>query len=465
MKGAGAHPLVLDTLNRYCVLRNFQWKDVTLHLHRVWPARRERWWAILAPADLPLPDLCDLDVSQPALTMRDLFRFFPAWSLQEELDLKLKPMERQVFADETFGDTNRHLNMNGICPTLLHSMGHQVLDCSCGCRGPLSYELLQSQGLHGVLMRSQWENVEDRRLHPLEAALLLGLPGSWEYARPTRTDLPLLGQIASPIQAFWIAQHLLRAFQMLSTSKDQAPRSFLDHILCTHHQRWPERGMFRTREISILYEDEPDATFVARSPVQVQDLLLAETRFIGVSSFQLFDGDVLMHPQELIRGTRLHARVGNGPVLEAGCSTLWVNKGLDDPTMTSQGQSIFARHARPADVFWGPRHVGCLLDSYVAGALCEIRARSADPAAQHYGILWTNYHWQLFCFHRSGDCLQATCYDGCDEPNTFDLELLCNRFMLAWGCTSYELAVVTRIRQTYGTHCGAIALGRLLLVL
>ncbi|CAK9005053.1 Putative RNA-directed DNA polymerase from transposon BS, partial [Durusdinium trenchii] len=51
------------------------------------------------------------------------------------------------------------------------------------------------------------------------------------------------------------------------------------------------------------------------------------------------------------------------------------------------------------------------------------------------------------------------------EPNTFDLELLCNRFMLAWGCTSYELAVVTRIRQTYGTHCGAIALGHLLLAL
>ena len=127
-------------------------------------------------------------------------------------------------------------------------------------------------------------------------------------------------------------------------------------------------------------------TFVVRSPVQVQDLLLAETRRIGVSSFRLFDGEVLLHPQDLIRGTRLQARVGFGPASDAGCPTLWVSKGLDDLTMTSQGQSIFARHARSEDVFWGPRHVGCLLDSYVAGALCE-----NDPSAQHYyspALLW-----------------------------------------------------------------------------
>ena len=193
------------------------------------------------------------------------------------------------------------------------------------------------------------------------------------------------------------------------------------------------------------HEGLPDVTFVTRQPLCVHEVQLAEARLLGTEPPLLFAGEHLLDPHDLLSDSRLQARVAFGPAQPGGCPILWVSKGLDDLTMTVQGH--------------------CLIDSYVAGALAEIRSRSQTLNAKHFGILWTNYHWQLFSLQRSGTGLCATCYDGCPTANTFDLEILCNRFMLAWGCDSYQLKVECCISQTYGTHCGAIALGHLLLAL
>lgn len=62
-------------------------------------------------------------------------------------------------------------------------------------------------------LAGQW-----RQLHPKEAALLVGLPVNLLGKVPLRHLLPEIGQVASPLQAHWMALHAWHQIQLTISS-------------------------------------------------------------------------------------------------------------------------------------------------------------------------------------------------------------------------------------------------------
>lgn len=178
--GAGTHKLVQEALNDFCAARGFVWKPVVLHLNRELPCYRTRWWCLIVPSWLSNLDLVDLPLSDAFPMVASVFPSWPQWPREEEEQLVLTAEERAAFGNPAYCTSDRLLDLQGVCPPLLHSMGSQLYDCPCGCRGPLSHHSLASQGLHGALVVSQWPELGLRHLHPKEASLLLGLPVEYE---------------------------------------------------------------------------------------------------------------------------------------------------------------------------------------------------------------------------------------------------------------------------------------------
>lgn len=113
---------------------------------------------------------------------------------------------------------------------------------------PLSEALLASQGLHGVLVRAQDDQHRLRHLHPKEASWLVTIPGTFVHSAAVRDDLPLIGQVAAPLQSMW----------MLSLS---------------HAERWPIVGMYEKRGITVNVDQEPSFQVAIDTPCTVSCLL------------------------------------------------------------------------------------------------------------------------------------------------------------------------------------------------
>ena len=168
--GAGQNAKVVkDILDQYCAARSFHWRSITLHLENACPCKRKRWWALLLPRHLVLPNLTDLPILEDQRKINDFLQCWPKWPWHEEEQLDV---ELQAF--EQYGSDANFLRMGGSSPTLLRSMGYQVLDCPCKCRGPLSSTLLAAQGLHGTA----WPPHPLGHPHPREASWLVALPGT-----------------------------------------------------------------------------------------------------------------------------------------------------------------------------------------------------------------------------------------------------------------------------------------------
>ena len=253
--GAGDNAVIRSTLDKYCKLRGFHWRSCKLRLQNIWPCRRYRWWCVLWPLEVALPALRDLPRLPQLPVVGDLVQDWPCWPMKEEIELRLKPFELEIFEDEKFGPVERDLQLTACCPTLLHAMGHQLFECPCQCRGPLSLRLLESQGLHAVTVRSKWEVVNRRHLHPREAALLLGLPGDWQYQSPTRHSLPLLGQIASPIQSCWVLALMNEVVEPMAPKPEDVLYGYMKHVVGTHLLRWPNQRMHLSRTLYIHGND------------------------------------------------------------------------------------------------------------------------------------------------------------------------------------------------------------------
>ena len=185
-------------------------QDTCLKLEDQWPCQRHRWWTISMPrtwASEPLrtwPRSYDHSV---------IARVLPRWGTFSEFDeddLMLDQHELQMYSNPEFGTESRMLFPSKVCPTILHSYGSVLRECPCGCRAPISLQSLRHKGLRGVLVTSGRTNMP-RYLHPMEVATLLTVPLSMEFARPPRSSLCLLGQVASPLQSLWVYSHLVNS--------------------------------------------------------------------------------------------------------------------------------------------------------------------------------------------------------------------------------------------------------------
>ena len=466
VQGAGSNPHIVATLNKYCSIRKFHWKPVVLRLHNSWISRRTRWWAVLLPEHLPLPDFVDLPELPHWQVYSRLFEDWPVWPKHEEEMLLLDEEEQKAFSDDTMGFSNHVLNVNAPCPTLLHSMAHQLRNCSCGCRGPLSPHLLSTQGLHGVLVKSKHDDLSHRHLHPLEAALFVGIPGTFAYAEQVRHDLPLLGQVASPIQSHWL---MLQVKQSHGTLGDKSiyveHENFLGYLLETHKKRWVMPSMFRSRALQLSYPDGTQIQVQIEKPCAAKDLLVAEQKLHGDIGMSLFQDEIEILPDELITSSSLSfgRRTGSGkefPQEIQGVPGLFHADGLDDLTMLVEGKKLILKAGKDLSSFWSSRHVTLLLEMRASSAILEVKQQLTQD--ENYGFLWHRAHWLAFCIKKRDGKMQAIFWDGLGSENIDDLpadaKLLAWRFAWAWGFEDFQIEKRQTITQTSGHHCGAIAL-------
>ena len=196
------HAEIRHYLNLFAAETSCGWKSCILRLDRA-PTRRTRWWAIVAPQEVcEALDLPDLPFASHFQQISTLLPRWPSWSLEAEQDLHWDQAELDFHAQ--FADIQSlRLRRDEHCPTLLHSLGHLDRPCPCGCRqSGLSCTRLSRDGISTV-----------RHLHPCEAGLLCTLPGSFVFPE-FRNSLPLVGQMAAPLQVHWVLFQLLKAIQL-----------------------------------------------------------------------------------------------------------------------------------------------------------------------------------------------------------------------------------------------------------
>ena len=462
--GAGDNETIKSALDRYCKLRGFHWRSCKLRLQNIWPCRRYRWWCVLWPLEIELPALRDLPRLPQQPVVGDLIQEWPCWALREEIELQLKPLEEEFFNDPRFGPTDRELQLTACCPTLLHSMGHQLYDCPCQCRGPLSVRLLESQGLHAVTVKSAWEVLKKRHLHPKEAALLLGLPGDWRYQKHVRHSLPLLGQIASPIQSCWIFAIMNEKVDSSAPVPEDVLQSYLKHVIATHMRQWPTQKMQLSRTL-YLHEQDEDAVMQVEvcGPVQAHEILDAHKDLTRNSELEVVCAATgILHPEEFVRQQHvwlLPRFWGAGPENQQIDMVAVQPTGLDDYTMMVQGQRLLEGIVDKKIVFWSPRETAILLGISPIGAKEFIVHRHLGNGTLHAGFLWVNGHWLAFLIRLlENGTLMAEFFDGLKQKVCQEMIDLASLFEIVLQAKQCDLSIKTSVKQNGGQHCGTVAL-------
>ena len=456
--GAGTHGLVQSSIQAFCHARKFRCITAVLHLDNALPCHRTRWWCLLVPEWLPEFSIPDLPVGFDFPTIGSVFPTWPCWPLEEEQQLSLDLMELDAFANPDYrtGETSRVLNMTGKCPTLLHSMGNQLRDCPCGCRGPLSDGLLRSQGLLGVLVQSAWPEVGLRHLHPLEAACLVGLPSSFDYGTDLRAALTQVGQIASPIQSHWMLLHLKVMLGLIELEEvEPLHHAFVRKHVMDFQFKWATLDMYFPRDLTLLFSQDACVSIKICEPVTLSQILIAEAQ-LGHDLSQSFvtqDG-VRLYGPSLVGGSNLvlEFQEGHGFLL-LDLET----HGLNELTMSRWGTFLASRAGLLPEQFLSPLQLPFLLSTWPSMGISCV-AENCPAGGLYVGLLLCDSHWICFVLRQSSACLQVDWFDGFRHPCPSLLIQLAQIFLQAWGCDDMELTLHITVPQVNGSHCGALAL-------
>ena len=251
---------VQDSLHSFAAANAMTLQTVVLNLQNSWPCRRTRWWATLLPSEL-LPHcraLRDLPVVRELQAILDVIPEWPQWTLADENALKWMQHEVESYHRYISND-QALLSMTGPCPTLLHSAGHHFPPCPCGCRDfPLAESRLEKAGVATVAV---WMHDRSglRRLHPFEAAYLSTI---WPTIRlpsgDLRMTLPLIGQIAAPLQSHWIFGQVKEVFGRAGLLDfddhclNDLHMTFLDKLQRLRYHCWPLPSMNGPRELTVI---------------------------------------------------------------------------------------------------------------------------------------------------------------------------------------------------------------------
>eukprot|EP00438_Fugacium_kawagutii_P001626 Skav211744 [mRNA] locus=scaffold1548:270156:274947:+ [translate_table: standard] len=228
-------PCVLRLIYKWCKTTGYNARETTLHLHKLWPSRRSRWWVLLSfPGSTP-PTLDPFPEILPNPVVADVIVEFPTWSKQEMQELALDSYELRNFI-ELGGWHENVVDMMQPLRTALHSLGNHFTGCPCGCRTwPLKLERLETKGIHGILIPTGGQtkigsemHPSARYIHPWELSLLLGVRPNKNWA-PLKLALSGLGQIASPLQSSWIMSQYVWANHDHSMETMHTP----EHLLWT----------------------------------------------------------------------------------------------------------------------------------------------------------------------------------------------------------------------------------------
>ena len=244
-------PFVQGTIREFAFEAGFCVQQNVLHLDRCWGAKRDRWWAILTAKPIGPVEFDDLPIQplfQTVAAVLPYVKDFP-YSHQEELMLTLHELGK--FQQHSRGLRTLFLDTTRPLPTALHAWGNQVYPCACGCRSGFSEARMQCRGLFAVLVptgklviHQGCQLPQCRHIHPAEAALLCGANPDLDWNSECRLGLAAVGQMASPIQALWVAAHLRQAFgRFVQSSATQDPaqlvREWCRSLLAVRDRLWP----------------------------------------------------------------------------------------------------------------------------------------------------------------------------------------------------------------------------------
>lgn len=267
-----------------------QMQQRILTLSNTWPSRRTRWWTLMVPQHYYFTEIMDLPVDEDTQDIDSIFPTWPIWDDETMKKLKVADWEMEKYQDAQYGSDQRRLGMKGPCPCILHSYGHPMTACPCGCRSTgFSEQRLRHGGLRGFYV-VQDGTKEARMLHPKEAALLCTLDPQTAFPGTGRDGLCLVGQCAAPIQAFWMVAHVSTARQMGSQELHEAVKHFKFQLLRKAQGAWPYN--YPMELLMRDWEEQSTYTIMAKKRPMVQDILRAEDR-LGRRGEIIMVGDLL----------------------------------------------------------------------------------------------------------------------------------------------------------------------------
>ena len=254
-----------------------------LHLHDTWPCRRSRWWMMMVPLQYQLHGLLPLPADPGLCHFGQLFASMPSWTASEIDELAVTDEEMAMFQDERYGMDRRLLHLNRPVPCILHSYGFALTGCPCGCRqsGFVKSRLLTG-GLRGFFVIDK-DSQKPRYLHVKEAALLCGIDPNFNFGASARDGLCLVGQCASPLQAFWMGLHLRAALYGDVTPSGAEMAMMKRFLLRQAYGLWQFPGL---QQVMVVDEEEeqwftPYIITTLQRPM-IAEILLAESRLANL---------------------------------------------------------------------------------------------------------------------------------------------------------------------------------------
>ena len=236
---AGQDMKVQQTIDNFCRIIGFHKATQDLSLAALLPARRDRWWCVLYSPVFEKFEIPKLPTLPIAPTIADLLPEIPQLSHSDISQLELDRYETGKF--EMYGGLmNRVIDPEGQLPTALHGWANQLTACPCSCRMfPMSESRLREKGLFGALAilpgffeTSSWILPKTRHLHPIEIAILHGMPCDGKWGSDMKLAICGLGQLASPIHSVWVGAH----FRVVLDSLLEKPVLSPVAVLANHFQ-------------------------------------------------------------------------------------------------------------------------------------------------------------------------------------------------------------------------------------
>ena len=208
--------------------------DCVLQLEQEWAAHRLRWWVVACHPQLAITEL-PVFPGGSNMTVRDLMPYVRDWPVDDLAQLTLTREEEGEFMQYSNQNLRKFgVNLNSKLPTALHSWGNQVVSCACGCRDRLSTSFLKEKGLFAQLLPLREHSDGStcwRHMHPMEVAMLNGMPPLQRWSTDQRLNLCAIGQVASPLQAVWVGSVIIHQLQCaLGISAPLDPKQCLHNL-------------------------------------------------------------------------------------------------------------------------------------------------------------------------------------------------------------------------------------------
>ena len=272
---AGTNRYVRKTIEAFCREFQFHLSERVLRLEDCWTTRRERWWAVITAPCFGVVSIPPLPCIPFPAKVKHILPQPLEMDFQDMQELLLTEKEMRMLLEMAPKYNELYLQLNGKCPTCLHSWGSQFDKCPCGCREAFNPETLRTRGVYGVFIPSRhsididgFEQPRLRHIHPTEMAWLNGMVAPDSWPSPLRLAMAGLGQQASPIQSLWVGAQVVRHIGMLQFGASEVSGS---QILDTHMKKIFQQIQLKTGALGHVGLFSPPAAVAAVVDTELDD--------------------------------------------------------------------------------------------------------------------------------------------------------------------------------------------------